>query len=402
MALTFYFFSNMIMDPDISSYIQRLCRSGLAVDEAILWAAPGQGQPRWNRRHPVCTRLDPLLEKPGFGAVVYARPAEPYAGIFDYLARTAADGVIRPRDSETRVFLTDLPVADGPDPQRLGRALSDRKCLVIPGLGLLARGKDMAEACVCFSAACFAGFVKFFADSLQVSRTGNIGRDRIQTFEHACTYLSPPAVFEGGLMRGPFETEADARAAIIEAGRAVVGQGLVDASFGNLSYRLGRRLYITTSGSFLDDLNDSVAAVNLDTGEISGARPSSELPAHEQIAGETDFLAIVHGHPLFSVILSMDCHETDCPDPGDCHRLCPRPRQVCSVPVVSGETGGGPYGLSRTVPPAIKSHKAAIVYGHGVFSCAASDFNNALGRMVTIEQLCRKTYFEQIGIQIRP
>jgi ribulose-5-phosphate 4-epimerase/fuculose-1-phosphate aldolase len=53
------------------------------------------------------------------------------------------------------------------------------------------------------------------------------------------------------------------------------------------------------------------------------------------------------------------------------------------------------------VPPAIKTHKAAIVFGHGVFSCAANDFNNALGRMVTIEQLCRKTYFEQIGVQIR-
>ncbi|MBA2882752.1 ribulose-5-phosphate 4-epimerase/fuculose-1-phosphate aldolase [Desulfosalsimonas propionicica] len=389
------------MDSDISAYPKRLCRSGLTENEALFWAAPGQGQPGWNRQHPVCARLDPLLEKPGIGAVVYGRPAEPYAGIFDYLARTAADGVIRPRDSETRVFLIDLPVAESPDPQRLGPALSERRCLVIPGFGLLAHGRDMAEACVCFSAACFAGFVKFFADSLQASRTGNIGRDRIQTFDRACTYLSEPAVFEGGLMRGPFETEADARAAIIEAGRAVVGHGLVDASFGNLSYRLGNSVYITTSGSFLDDLRDSVAVVNLNTGAASGGRPSSERPAHEQIAARTNFLAIVHGHPLFSVILSMDCHETDCPDSGDCHRLCPRPRQVCSVPVVSGETGGGPYGLSQTVPPAIKTHKAAIVYGHGVFSCAANDFNNALGRMVTIEQLCRKTYFEQIGVQIR-
>jgi len=390
------------MDSDISAYAQRLCQSGLAADETLLWAAPGQGQHGWNRRHPVCARLDPLLEKPGIGAVVYGRPAEPYAGIFDYLARTAADGVIRPRDSETRVFLTDLPVTEDPDPELMGPLLSDRRCLVIPGFGLLAQGRDMAEACVCFSAACFAGFVKFFADSLQASRTGDISRDRILTFQSACTYLSDPAVFEGGLMRGPFETEADVRAAIVEAGRAVVGHGLVDASFGNLSYHLGNSLYITTSGSFLDDLEDSVAAINLDTGAVNGGRPSSERPAHEQIAAHTDFLAIVHGHPLFSVILSMDCHETDCPDAGDCHRLCPRPRQVCAVPVVSGETGGGPYGLSQTVPPAIKTHKAAIVYGHGVFSCAANDFNNALGRMVTIEQLCRKTYFEQMGIQIRP
>jgi ribulose-5-phosphate 4-epimerase/fuculose-1-phosphate aldolase len=74
---------------------------------------------------------------------------------------------------------------------------------------------------------------------------------------------------------------------------------------------------------------------------------------------------------------------------------------VCGVPVVAGETGGGPYGLDRTVPPAVAAHKAAIVYGHGVFSCADMDFNNALGRMVTLEQICRKTYFQQMGISIK-
>lgn len=388
---------------DHSSHPRRLCRNGLASADDLLWAVAESGKKKchWKRSHPDCSRIDSIFSAVPSAAIVYARPAEPYATVMDYLARTAENKVIFPRDSETRIFLTDLPVAGSFDSRRLVSLLLARKCVVIEQKGIVAHGADMAEACVCFAAACFAGFVKFFADALAAGRTGRADAGLVAAFERACRYLPAQAVFEGGLMNGAFENEADARAAVKEAGRAVVGQGLVDASFGNISYRAGSTMYITTSGSFLDDLEGSVVAFDLKTGNCAGGRPSSELPAHQRIAETTDFRAVLHGHPMFSVILSMDCHEADCPDAGECHRFCPRTRHVCGVPVIAGETGGGPYGLGRSVPPAVRAHKAAIVYGHGVFSCAGRDFNNALGRMVTLEQLCRKTYFEQIGTSIR-
>jgi ribulose-5-phosphate 4-epimerase/fuculose-1-phosphate aldolase len=391
------------MVSDISLYPARLCRNNLASDGDMLWAMtePGKKKGVWNRSHADCTRLDPLLETIADAAIVYARPAQPYAAIMDYLARTAKNNVICPKDSETRVVLTDLPVAGSLDTEQLLALFSRRRCVVIPERGIIALGSGIAEACVIFAAACFAGFVKFFTDVLAVSRRTDPEAELVSTFELACQNLPPAAVFEGGLMAGPFESEADVYAAIRQAGSAITDQKLVDASFGNISYKIGDTLYITTSGSFLDDLEKDIAAVNLKTGSHTGGKPSSELPAHKRIAETTQFKAVLHGHPLFSVILSMDCHEVDCPDAGDCNRFCPRFRQVCGVPVVAGETGGGPYGLDRTVPPAVAAHKAAIVYGHGVFSCADMDFNNALGRMVTLEQICRKTYFQQMGISIK-
>lgn len=387
------------MDRDFARYEARLYSNGLAEPDTAIFGRAGQAV-KWSRDDPARKALEPLLGHRQAGAILHARPAQPYASLLDYLAGHAAGGVIHPYDSESRVFLQDLPVAAGLETGTLLPALENRKCVIVPGHGIVARGAGAAEAYVNFSAACFSLFVKFFFDALCAARTGKVTDSLAAAFSRACKHLSPPAVFGGGLMEGPFAAASQVRGAICEAGREVVKRGLVDACFGNISYRLGNTLYISASGSFLDELDNAVVEIFLEDGPERGKKPSSELPAHREIALSTNFRAVLHGHPLFSVILSMDCREADCPQPGDCYRRCPRPRQVGGIPIVSGETGGGPWGLSRTVPAAVSQYKAAIVYGHGVFACASKDFNSALGRMVTIERVCRKIYFEQAGTRI--
>ncbi|MBS3809518.1 MAG: class II aldolase/adducin family protein, partial [Desulfobacterales bacterium] len=355
----------------------------------------------WNRSDPACNALEPLFKSLPVNTILFARPAEPYRTCLEYLAKTASSGVIRPDDSETRMFLQDLPVAPGLDAVGLGQIFENRKCAVIPEQGIAARGTDISEAYVNFSAACFSGFVKFFSDILQYSRTHDIDRQWTEAFSRACSHLPEPAVFdEEELMKGPFENHQEAGRAIIEAGRKIIEMGLVNASFGNISYRLDTSLYISCSGSFLDELDDALVCANLEDHSCEGGKPSSEFPVHVEIAKSTDFRAVIHGHPLFSVIMSMDCRVEGCDHEGSCHRDCPRQRLISGIPIVPGETGNGPFGLSKTVPPAVKRSKAAIVYGHGVFTCALEDFNNALGRMITIESLCRKIYFDRISSQI--
>ncbi|MBS3756136.1 MAG: class II aldolase/adducin family protein [Desulfobacterales bacterium] len=388
------------MQQELARHEARLYRSGLAAPDTAVFGAT-EDRIYWNSRNPACPVLEPLFSEVRTQSILYARPAEPYATVLSYLCRNASGGAIRPDDCETRTVLQDLPVTAELETRHLAEVLQNRTCTVVPEQGVVARGVNPAQAYVNFSAACFAGFVKFFSDTLNTCRHGKISAPRKKSLDRACRHLPEPAVFESGLMRGPFDNETDVHRAIVEAGREIIDRGLVDACFGNVSYRLDKTLYITTSGSFLDELADAVVAADLESGSCGREKPSSELPAHMEIAASTSFRAVLHGHPLFSVIMSMDCDEQDCPNKGSCHVYCPKHREIRGIPVVTGEVGGGPHGLCHTVPAAIKRNKAAIVHGHGVFTCAAQDFNNALGRMVTIEQICRKTYFEQIESRIK-
>jgi hypothetical protein len=65
------------------------------------------------------------------------------------------------------------------------------------------------------------------------------------------------------------------------------------------------------------------------------------------------------------------------------------------VPIVGGDVGGGPNGLSQTVPPALKDYNIAIVHGHGAFAVDAFDFNNPLTAIYKLEKLCRKKYISK-------
>jgi ribulose-5-phosphate 4-epimerase/fuculose-1-phosphate aldolase len=92
----------------------------------------------------------------------------------------------------------------------------------------------------------------------------------------------------------------------------------------------------------------------------------------------------------------MACGAKDCGSRGSCHTRCPEGRFVAGVPVVSGEVGTGPTGLCNTLPGALAGRRAAIVYGHGLFTLAWNDFGEALETMIEVERACRCEFFERI------
>lgn len=367
---------------------ERLCRSGLVNPGESLLGVDSE----WNRNDPDSHILAPLFERLAAGAILFARPAEPYRSAIDYLA-SRADGRIYPRDSETRMFLYDLPVAETFSTETIAETLIDRKSAIITGRGIVTRGATPEQAQVTYSSVCFAGFVKFFSDYLAGVKSGLLDPNFRAAFKQACRHLNPPPHFRGGLLSGPFETEDTACAAMVEAGKKVVDLKLVDSNFGNISCLVDDVLHISRTGSFLDDLSDAIVPCRLDGPPSTRANASSELPAHLRIIRETGMRAVLHGHPLFSVIMSMDCGIKGCDRRGECHRFCPFPREIGGTPIVSGETGGGEYGLCGTVPDMIRKKGGTIVYGHGVFTGGAVDFNEPMARMVEIERRCREEYF---------
>ncbi|WP_428566199.1 MAG: aldehyde ferredoxin oxidoreductase C-terminal domain-containing protein [Solidesulfovibrio sp. DCME] len=325
-------------------------------------------------------------------------PAEPYRTILEFLAGREAPA-IRPRDCETRTFFHDIPVVERPDPALAAAALGRRKGAYLPGLGMLAHGALSPEqAFITVSSIAFAGFVKFFADHLAAHRDGRLDAASRAAFKAAVAGLPPAPATVPPLARGPFADRERALAAMAEAGRATVALGLVDSVFGNISYRLGGTLAISQTGSALDALAGAIDLCPLDGSSCAGLTASSELSAHAALSAMDGRPAILHGHPKFAVILSMDCaQQGDCPHREACHVACDRERFVGDIPIVPGEVGCGPRGLVHTMPPALTGRSGAIVLGHGVFTMGQTDFNEALAALCAVENLCRARYFSALG-----
>jgi len=353
----------------------------------------------WNRDHPDTQRLRGVFDRININSLLYAPPREPYGSIISYLCRTNQDK-IAPEDCETRTFIHDIPIVASLDAETLTRALQTRKAVIVRDQGIVAYGWVSPEqAYILYSSVCFACFVKFFSDYLQDYKNGAVDPEQREVLQNALAYLDPlPREPEVELERGPFEDKASMIRAMDQAGKMVVGYKLVDSFFGNISYLYEDTLYISQTSSSLDELVGHIDPCPLDNSTSAGITASSELPAHRDILQKTGHLAVLHGHPKFSVIMSMDCDKRDnCDKEGECFRRCPEERDVRGYPVVPGEVGTGPFGLCRTVPPAIEEDRGVIVYGHGVFTTGAHDFNQALQGLLDVERNCREEYLRRIG-----
>jgi ribulose-5-phosphate 4-epimerase/fuculose-1-phosphate aldolase len=173
-------------------------------------------------------------------------------------------------------------------------------------------------------------------------------------------------------------------------GKLTVSSRLVDSYFGNLSWSDGKTLLVSRTASALDDLPGNVDPVPLDGSSTAALTASSETGCHAAVVKTTDHRAVLHGHPPFSVALSMLCADDEgCPDRGACAVRCTRERHVEGVRVVPGETGMGPHGIARTVPAALRENASVIVWGHGVF-VGGRDFREAFVRLRAVEEASRR------------
>lgn len=378
----------------------KLISSGLVEPEAPLMGCL-DAHLEWNRTDDKISALDNIFKQLNINALIFSQPAEPYRSIIDYLAQTS-DGIITPNDCETRTFLHDLPVAVELSPDAVVPLLKTRKCAIIKGHGIITYGMaGLEQAFVTFSSVCFAGFVKFFVDFLFLTKTRQVDNNLKQVFDRVIQKIDPPVSTNDSLMKGPFQSKKHIYDAIQEAGRLIVEHRLVDSYFGNISFCDGQTLYISQTGSSLDQLIDAIDPCPLDGSSCVPITASSELPTHLKIVQHTGSKAILHGHPKFSVILSMDCDVENCGCRGKCHLKCPHERFVCGIPIVSGEVGSGLHGLCNTVPQAMREHPGVIVYGHGVFTAGKTDFNRPFKHLIQIENNCRTEYFNRIGLYSR-
>ena len=101
------------------------------------------------------------------------------------------------------------------------------------------------------------------------------------------------------------------RAAVVDCARAMVTDGLVIGTAGNVSARDGDNIVITPSGRRYDALRPGELCVISLAGEPLDLplRPSSELPMHLAAYRQTAAGAVVHTHSMFATAVATACPE---------------------------------------------------------------------------------------------
>lgn len=332
-------------------------------------------------------------------ALVAARPSLPFADFL--IARAAAtEECIVPQDTETRTFLHDIPflrraeLLDDPSPA-LAKLLGNRKGVIVEGIGIVAVGAITVEqAFINYCSVFHSTFVKYLQDLLADGFLLPGEEEAFRSFREE--WLRPLAA-DGLDFAAPLSGEKDAILPEIErVGRYTVERGLVDSFFGNISAVAGDLIYISQTAASLDELKGCIDPVPADNSSTTGITASSELLAHRKIYEQTGARVILHGHPKFSVVMSMLCDRKKECVIEDCWKDCPHVRDLGGTPVVAGEIGAG--GLAKRVPPVIGGSGSAIVYGHGVFTLGREGFGEAFRTLVDVENFCREEYFRQLDI----
>jgi L-fuculose-phosphate aldolase len=177
--------------------------------------------------------------------------------------------------------------------------------------------------------------------------------------------------------------EAALRADIVEVGRRLYAKGFIAGNEGNVSVRLGDRLYVTPGGTckgFLEPAD--VVVTDPDGRPTGGARPSSEILMHAAVyRRRPDVGAVVHAHPPVAT--------------GFAAAGLPLDRPVLVEPVVTlGPVPLVPFGTPATaeladgVGSAIGSAHALLLANHGALTVGETLWR-AWERMETLEQFAR-------------
>jgi len=364
----------------IEKYLGKLVAQGLvdSREDASLFSMDDR---IYSKDESIPQIVEYLFKSLNITSLIMARPSRLILNIIGELKKVCADR-ITPKDSESITFMHDIPVLQDMDSKTIATALKRRKgCIATDGSIITTGSFTLEQAFVVFSSICFALFVKYFSDVLN-SLGGSHGN-----VHDECTVIEPSSTILGmigppGPIRRPSlvipESEDDVISTMVDTGKATVESGLVDSFFGNISYTLDDYMYISQTAAALDELEGLIDKVALDGSSTNDITSSSEMGSHLRIHELTLDRAILHGHPKFSVIMSMYGKPMELGEK----------RYLGDIPVVHGRVGAGKKGLVHVLPPAMQESRAAIAYGHGTFTSGSESFLDAFDKMLYIENAC--------------
>lgn len=184
-----------------------------------------------------------------------------------------------------------------------------------------------------------------------------------------------------------YPTDAQAKAAILEAGRKIYQRGLVAANDGNLSVRVGENaLWVTPTGVSKGAMTEEMLVkLDLDGNVLEGIRkPSSETKMHLRIYREDPLIrAVVHAHPPIATAFAAAGIPLDRPV------LQEAVVQLGTVPVAPFALPGS-QGVADSVAPYCRQYRALLLEYHGAVTWGDT-MEQAHYRLECLEQLAAVT-----------
>lgn len=184
-----------------------------------------------------------------------------------------------------------------------------------------------------------------------------------------------------------YPTDAQAKAAILDAGRKIYQRGLVAANDGNLSVRVGENaLWVTPTGVSKGSMTEEMLVkLDLDGNLLEGVRkPSSETKMHLRIYREDPLVrAVVHAHPPAATAFAAAGLPLDRPV------LQEAVVQLGTVPVAPFALPGS-QGVADSVAPYCRQYRALLLEYHGAVTWGDS-MEQAHYRLECLEQLATVT-----------
>lgn len=389
------------MDDQLKKYERKILDQNLARKEDIRLGLLDLSL-RWNREDGYTPYLEGLFDRLSITSLLHARPSGALGEIIARMAGRAGKDLV-PTDSETRTFLHRIPVVKDIHDKGLADALGGHKAVVTGEGEVLTHGSlTVEQAFISFSSVCFALFVSFYSGLLVARREGRELSDEARELAKRGIdqYIRASGIDSLPAEKAPFSGPGEVIRAMDEAGRLTVHSGMVDSFFGNISCLHDGAIFISQTGASLDELPGHIDICPLDDSMTTAITASSEFGAHRSVYEKRgDVRTILHGHPRFTVILSMACAKKDCPNDGRCHVACREDRDLEGIPIVPGEVGTGPTGLINTLPPAL-SGNGAIVWGHGLFCAGKEDFTDAFRCLRETEKKALSLYIEETGLAL--
>ena len=188
--------------------------------------------------------------------------------------------------------------------------------------------------------------------------------------------------------------ESSQRNALVQAGRRLRAAGLVVATEGNLSTRLGDdRILVSPAGRRKDELEASdIVVVSLaedDRDSRPSGRPSSDLAIHRAIyVARGELRAIAHAHPPAALALTL---AGELPDPAilpETALLLPRLPFVPFAPPGSERLAAAIASVFGAADDVAGLPGAVLLERHGAVAVGET-IDQAVDRLELVDLLCR-------------
>ncbi len=169
-------------------------------------------------------------------------------------------------------------------------------------------------------------------------------------------------------------------------GRITYERGLNNSHSGNMSLRVGNRIFITRRGSMLGFLKpEDIIMTGFEEDDSGIALASTEIGVHRAILKKTGALAVVHGHLIKATALSLVQDEIVPIDVEGSY-------YIYKIPVLSFEYASGSTELAEGVSDALRDYKVIMVKGHGAFAIG-NTLEEALQWLYQTESIAEIIYY---------